>query len=78
MIGISLVAGGKMATQIGKAPVFIQGSSWTIENVIEVPMDSVLNDPAFVYVNAWSVIFRATVLLEKIFTRKKTKGRSAR
>ena len=67
-----------MATQIGKSPVFIQGSAWTIENIIEVPIDSVLTDPAFVYVNAWAAIFRVTVVLERIFTRKKTKVRSAR
>lgn len=67
-----------MATQVGKSPVFIQGSAWTIENIIEVPMDTVLTDPAFVYINVFAVIFRATVLLERIFTRKKTKGRAAK
>ena len=69
---------GNMAMQVGKAPIFIQGSTWTIENVVEVPMDSVLTDPAFVYVNVWATIFRVTVLLEKIFVRKKPKARSSR
>ena len=67
-----------MAVQVGKAPVFIQGSSWAVENSIVVPLDAMLDDPTFLYVNVWSVLFRITVLLENLFTRKKIKGRSSR
>ncbi|XP_046641362.1 uncharacterized protein LOC124326513 [Daphnia pulicaria] len=66
-----------MTFGVGHSPLFIQGSNWAIENIIEVPMDSVLGDPAFVYVNVFSLIFRIVIQLERLFVKKK-KTRSSR
>ncbi|KAI9563743.1 hypothetical protein GHT06_011207 [Daphnia sinensis] len=63
-----------MTILAGHSPLFIQGSNWAIENTIEVPVDSVLGDPAFVYVNVFSLIFRVVVQLERLFVKKKTRS----
>ena len=60
--------------QVGQSPLFIQGSTWAIENIIETPVDSVLGDPAFVYMNTFSMIFRVVISLEKLFVKKKTRN----
>lgn len=60
--------------QLAKSPVFIQGSSWAIENIIEIPMDSVTNDPVFSYINVFSLIFRMAVQLERLFIKKKERN----
>jgi len=65
-----------MSFQVVKSPVFIQGSTWAIENIIETPMDSVTNDPAFAYINVFCLIFRVVVQLERLFVKKK--GRTSR
>ncbi len=62
-----------MPNQVGHSPLFIQGSNWAIENIIETPVDSVLGDPALVYVNVFSLIFRVVVQLERLFVKKKTR-----
>jgi len=66
-----------MTFGVGHSPLFIQGSNWAIENVIETPLDSVLGDPAFVYINVFSLTFRIVIQLEKLFVKKK-KLRSSR
>ncbi|XP_057378787.1 uncharacterized protein LOC130700817 [Daphnia carinata] len=63
-----------MTIHAGNSPLFIQGANWGIENTIEVPVDSVLGDPAFVYVNVFSLIFRVVVQLERLFVKKKTRS----
>lgn len=65
-----------MTFGVAKSPIFIQGSTWGIENIIETPLDSVTNDPIFSYMNVFSLIFRMVVQLEKLFTKKK--GRKSR
>ena len=66
-----------MTFGVGQSPLSIQGANWAIENIIETPLDSVVGDPAFLYINVFSLIFRIVVQLEKLFVKKK-KTRSSR
>jgi len=62
--------------QVAHSPIFIQSSTWAIENIIETPVDTLLDDPAISYINVFSLIFRFVVQLEKLFVKKK--GRNSR
>jgi hypothetical protein len=66
-----------MTFGVGQSPLSIQGANWGIENIIETPLDSVVGDPTFLYINVFSLIFRFVVQLEKLFVKKK-KTRSSR
>ena len=57
---------------IAKNSLFNQGSAWAVENVVEVPIYSDLSNPAFVYINVLSLIFRIGVNLETLFNKKTT------
>ncbi len=51
-------------------PVFIQGSTWGIENILQLPVDSVLTNTFFVYINTFQLLFRVVVQLDQLFSKK--------
>lgn len=65
-----------MTVGVGSPSVFVQGTGWGIESIIETPVDSVTNDPAFAYMNIFSMIFRVVIQVERLFVKKKKNRKS--
>lgn len=63
-------------TQVQTKPIFIQGSNWAIENTIQAPVDSVMDNPTFAYMTIFQILFRVVIKLESLFATKSS--RSAR
>ena len=58
-------------TTVTFSPIYFQGSSWAMDNIVEVPIGEVADDPSLFHLSVFALIFRIVINLEKLFIVKK-------